>query len=514
MDLSKYTKIQLLEDEHYFELIDDFLRLGAEGGADANTFANELQEKMQFGNFSDLSDREKEIYHLIRKLQFQTINLLSEKEILAFFKENLAKYIGNDQDQIFIREYLARKMVQLDFDERDAFKADIRKMLESSDQLLTQVSIQSTQGGARRGTVGNWIRDYISTVGTGEVSSIKKADYFRVNPTIRTLDANERRKVVNLLEFYQYLKYPSDSPEGIDEILFATDPRGHTLRYAHGKAYDIDLGQEIPLTKFTESYVSDYVDTTSGSAQDAQAQREQAQRRKVQEIINKPNQDQKLAGVEHNVSAKNVTKSQSTPSRKPGQKGENLGGVYEEDPIDKASRREAIVNAPKNVARSATQIAQLYKGSPEEQNELKVAAARIENESADKKKSILDILDEVLHPRSGYNADKTQAVAALRLLTQQKRLEELLTKGKLAGEFQNYLKKNNPDAAKGYEIQPTTPYYLRLMLQYIFQEKLGLDKNESARLGMQIGSVAKKVGMDKYSTIAYYDMQEGSFVWS
>jgi hypothetical protein len=105
-------------------------------------------------------------------------------------------------------------------------------------------------------------------------------------------------------------------------------------------------------------------------------------------------------------------------------------------------------------------------------------------------------------------------VASLRVAAEEQKLEKILIEKRFRELMMNYFnEKNRSQDAEGFRINPAAPFYFSSFLQYILKERLKLDENESARIGMQVVNIMKRKGSEKYKDIVYFDIDKGEFFW-
>ncbi len=157
----------------------------------------------------------------------------------------------------------------------------------------------------------------------------------------------------------------------------------------------------------------------------------------------------------------------------------------------------------------------LYEGDPKEQAEIakdeKLIQAQIAKRKASEQAGVLaEILEKGLDQR-----DRIKVIATLRILAAKNGLSKILVENKrLIDPFLVYLKAQpRPGLLEGFKLEPTAPIYLSLFLQYLLRSRLGLNENDSGRVGMQIVNLLRKAGVEKYNQIAYFDLESESFKW-
>ncbi len=104
--------------------------------------------------------------------------------------------------------------------------------------------------------------------------------------------------------------------------------------------------------------------------------------------------------------------------------------------------------------------------------------------------------------------EKTKVVAVLYILAKNRKIDNLLSQNKFAGNKVEEKIENK----ENFRINPAHADYVKIFLRSIFEDELGLSENESARLGLHILNILKKQGVD-YGNLAYFDMSDKLFKW-
>ena len=144
----------------------------------------------------------------IIKLKFIALPLLSENEIL----ELLSKYfIWQFKIEYYdlIEKFKNKLLYIIVYEERDRFKASVKRMLQENDLIITRE--------ATRKTIKDWLNDYNSNLGLGVTDKLKRTQYLIDLKRIKNLEDPEIEKLKLLFNFYELLKLSSLSPAGFDE---------------------------------------------------------------------------------------------------------------------------------------------------------------------------------------------------------------------------------------------------------------------------------------------------------
>jgi hypothetical protein len=91
-------------------------------------------------------------------------------------------------------------------DESKVFQKELLDVVYKNDEQLTSKELLLKKEKLEP-TIGNWLKDYIHFVGVEDVvSTIKKAQYFTNSANVKALDADEKKLLDKLLDFYINLK--------------------------------------------------------------------------------------------------------------------------------------------------------------------------------------------------------------------------------------------------------------------------------------------------------------------
>ncbi len=113
------------------------------------------------------------------------------------------------------------------------------------------------------------------------------------------------------------------------------------------------------------------------------------------------------------------------------------------------------------------------------------------------------------------NKNANRTIAILRILAQQKDLENFLREDAKLGKFlvAIWAKRYGQEFAAEFSKNPAQPKFVRLFLQYVLEERLSLATSDAARIGLQIGNIFVSLGKKGYNKMAYFDVGKKEFVW-
>ncbi|RLC37739.1 hypothetical protein DRH27_03635 [Candidatus Falkowbacteria bacterium] len=152
-------------------------------------------------------------------LQFLIIPFLSTNEIADLIKNSL--FLGLSVNDIDIVERINKKLLFMDFEDRDGVKNNIKNALVENQEQITDTI--KTENGKEIKTMADWLGDYLSSTGKEIGSSIGEAKYFN-NSYFKKIKPDEKILLKKLFNFYLFLNISSSTPEGFeDDILLRTE---------------------------------------------------------------------------------------------------------------------------------------------------------------------------------------------------------------------------------------------------------------------------------------------------
>lgn len=158
----------------------------------------------------------KELYkkyqRVVVKLKWVCLAYFKKEEVVGLFDKYLrAAFEIPDFD---LWEKLRLFLLQFGiFKERDEIKKSIINVLNSNQAKITSKNLP----GDKKPTVENWMREYVTIVGTGNAESIKLQKFFTQNKNFTTLDSKEKKRVQDFFKFYERIKLSSLIPEGTED---------------------------------------------------------------------------------------------------------------------------------------------------------------------------------------------------------------------------------------------------------------------------------------------------------
>lgn len=159
---------------------------------------------------------------------------------------------------------------------------------------------------------------------------------------------------------------------------------------------------------------------------------------------------------------------------------------------------------------SLQEIINAYQG-----DNIKEKAINLEIEKFNKtiKGNATKLQDEFYKAVQDGNSNKT--IATLYLLSKNNQLLDFIKSDLKLKNFLSatWAKKYGQVIVDDFSNNPTKPKFLKMFLQYVLQERLGLNENDAARVGMHISNQFANQGKTEYNKLAYFDVAAKSFKW-
>jgi len=176
----------------------------------------------------DFKDKYYDLYveykKIIIRLKWLILPMLTDDEVIDLFRNHF-RQIYKMPDYDLGQKLKAFLLGFIVFQDRDNFKKDLRQaLLVNQEKLTSKKLIINNQ--EKMLTVGNWILDYNSSLGSGIADNLKRTQYFINSSNIKKLDKEERNRVKLLLDLYERLKLSSFTLEGLEEDIPVDEP-GH-----------------------------------------------------------------------------------------------------------------------------------------------------------------------------------------------------------------------------------------------------------------------------------------------
>lgn len=352
-------------------------------------------------------------------------------------------------------------------EDRTRVKRELREALLRNSQPFSEVGLV-LQGKRQTGTIGNWLRYYLATVGADPASTIALASFLTKDALVLKLNLAERKIFDQLVRLFERLKRPSDTIEGVENPV----------------AIDA-LDDEDRIGVFRDGVF------------------EELDRRPLKDLAWAQELHDRIAGVktvDFDQLAEYLEPVTQPPSR--------LLEPSPQSPLPVSAARERPGGVPLDVPTQQIMAAYQWAVAFEQSVVQEVAGLKqAAGSGSDKLRAAFFAAVQAKQvPRT---------IAALRLMAEQGEFERMLADD---ARLRRHLLAAWPDlygatAAVQFGEHPTTRQSVRLFIQYVLQERLGISEPEAARMGAQLGNLFRQHGHPELGALAYYDVAEGKFRW-
>lgn len=184
-------------------------------------------DKAISGN-KEFRERYHDLYYqyknIIAKLKWISIPTMTEDMVAEMFEKHFTK-IFNISGYSYNELWRKLKSVLIGIvvlDDRDKFKKRLRSALMNNKEKITSKKILVNNNEVEA-TIENWIKDYNGTLGTGEISPLKKTQYLTNSRNVTFLTPEENKKIKLLFNLFEKLKLSSKDFEGLEEEISLDD---------------------------------------------------------------------------------------------------------------------------------------------------------------------------------------------------------------------------------------------------------------------------------------------------
>jgi len=181
----------------------------------------------------------KQYQQMIIKAKFIALYRLKEKEIYELLTNHFNYCFAIEGYNLYkkIKDYLTTLSSLI---ARNNFKNGLRKILSNSQALVASGKI-ILDGKTAEPTISNWLKDFRLRFGEESFSdSLKVSDYLANSQNTKSLSAEERQKISNLLDWYGKLKISSLNISGLEEDITIIKPDGGVAFIKQGRLENIN----------------------------------------------------------------------------------------------------------------------------------------------------------------------------------------------------------------------------------------------------------------------------------
>ncbi len=180
--------------------------------------------------------------------------------------------------------------------------------------------------------------------------------------------------------------------------------------------------------------------------------------------------------------------------------------------IDESNDDEDVTNVQNSASISDVQqqIINAYQGDQKFEKKVSEEYEKIQKQFVNDDKGLQQFFFE-----SVQNNQPASVVAAFRLLVGNRQLVSFLEQDKKLRDFLTvaWQKKYNEEVAREFQENPSSVRFVRLFIQYVLEDRLGMSEGDAARQGAHLASIFVSTGKKEYNKVAYFDVAAKQFKW-
>jgi len=179
---------------------DDFSALIVKQKEAINKEVIKIETKKNDGAFQDV---------LVDSLSNENFLKQSKDDTLSLFKEDLVKILSLGPDFNYIIEDLNDDIFE--FLEDESFRQQLEGSLYNNhNEIITRIK-PLINDRSERGTIANWLKDFISFNGSDNFNDIVLAEYLVNSSNAKKLSVSDKKKIKKLLKIYRNLAFFPES---------------------------------------------------------------------------------------------------------------------------------------------------------------------------------------------------------------------------------------------------------------------------------------------------------------
>jgi hypothetical protein len=201
---------------------------------------------------------------LIAKLRWVALLFCNEDQIAELFKKNLSEMLEIEDYDLWNKfaAVLVGKIIV--YEKRDEYKERIKSILNKNQELITADHLAN----GLAPTTENWIKDYTTIVGLGQVESIKMQNYFLNSESFKKLKPNEKEGMKKFFQFYERLKLSSLTVAGLEETMELPIDENGAIGYIRDGKIEKDTPLPPDIQRILDAVIGfDFAEPESAVAQ-------------------------------------------------------------------------------------------------------------------------------------------------------------------------------------------------------------------------------------------------------
>lgn len=151
-----------------------------------------------------------------------------------------------------------------------------------------------------------------------------------------------------------------------------------------------------------------------------------------------------------------------------------------------------------------------YQGDPKQQKAITKELQKIETKFKTDNQAIRNEFFSAVQKK---NVNRT--IAILRILAERDDLVDFISQDQKLNNFLTsiWAKQYGQEFVAEFAKNPGELKFVRMFLRYVLEQRLGLDTNGAARIGLQIANIFVSLGKKSYNKMAYFDVKDKIFKW-
>lgn len=171
---------------------------------------------------------------------------------------------------------------------------------------------------------------------------------------------------------------------------------------------------------------------------------------------------------------------------------------------------DKVEKQKEEVSELEQEVRQAYQGDPKQRKAIEKELSKIEGKIGS---DISKLKSEFFAAVQNQNVIRT--IALLLSMASKNELENFVATDEKLNKFLATIweKQYGSKLVEEFKKNPTQPKFMKKFLQYVLEQRLLMDSNEAARIGLQVGNIIAASGKKSYNEMAYFDVNTKQFNW-
>lgn len=167
-----------------------------------------------------------------------SLRFLSDKSIEDLFERSTSTIVSVPETVDIIDNIKGRLIQEYFIDDRNALRDKWRNAMLRCTERIGNKPIRLGNEDVVP-TVENWLKLYVSEIGTAQASSVKVARFFAQNPSFQALNSSEKNLLKRLFSLFEFFKVRSDETAGFENTLIVSDENGRDVLVSGGNVKEV-----------------------------------------------------------------------------------------------------------------------------------------------------------------------------------------------------------------------------------------------------------------------------------